>query len=85
MMMRMMKLCILQAGSSVHLTIVDFQRAARSMQQSGIPTSLFFENEDPDEVELIRSFAAVMAEAGLEFEVDTLAGLEVAWGNKAAS
>lgn len=85
MMMRMMKLCILQAGSSVHLTIVDFRRAARSMQQSGIPISLFFENEDPDEVELIRSFAAVMAEAGLDFEVDTLAGLEVAWGNKAAS
>ena len=85
MMMRMMKLCILQAKSSALLTIKDFRRAARSMQQSGIPTALFFENEEPDEIELMRSFSAVMAEAGLEFEVDTLAGLEVAWGHRAAS
>jgi hypothetical protein len=61
-----------------------FRRAARSQQQSGIPTSLFFENADPDEVELIRSFEAVMAESGLDFEVDTPAGFEVAWCNRVA-
>ena len=85
MMMRMIKLCILQAGSPTYLTIKDFRRAAKSMQQSGIPTSLFFESEEPDEIELMRSFSAVMAEAGLDFEVDTLAGLEVACDHRVAS
>ena len=67
MMMRMMKLCILQASSPTCLSIKDFRRAAKSMQQSGIPTSLFFQNKEPDEIELMRSFAAVMAEAGTQF------------------
>jgi hypothetical protein len=85
MMMRIIKLCILRAGSAAQLTIRDFRRAAQAMQQSGIPISSYFEKNDPDEVDLMRSFASVMAEAGLDFEANTLAGLEVAWDDRAVS
>ncbi|MBI6630738.1 TniB family NTP-binding protein [Pontibaca salina] len=62
MMMRLMKLSVLQASSKPRLTSENFRRASCSMQQSGIPASLFFDNEEPDEVDLLRSFAAVMAD-----------------------
>ncbi|MAQ81966.1 MAG: hypothetical protein CMH12_01895 [Maritimibacter sp.] len=79
-MMRVLKLCALATREPRDLELADFALAARAMQQSGIPTSSFFIDEEPDEVDILRSFACTMAEAGLEFSVDSLAGLDLAHG-----
>ena len=83
MMMRLLKTCALGIGKPREMGLADLHRAASSMQQSCIPTASFFESRDPDEVDLMRSFAAIMSEAGLEFSVETLAGLGVEWGAQA--
>lgn len=83
MMMRLLKTCALGIGKPREMGLSDLHRAAASMQQSCIPTASFFETRDPDEVDLMRSFAAIMSEAGLEFGVETLAGLGVEWGAQA--
>ena len=83
MMMRLLKMCTLGIGKPREMGLSDLHRAAASMQQSCIPTASFFETREPDEVDLMRSFAAIMSEAGLEFGVETLAGLGVEWGAQA--
>lgn len=79
MMMRILKLCALGMAKPGKINLGDLHTAASQMQQSGIPIAKFFETRDPDEVDLMRSFAAIMAEAGLEFRIDSLPGLGVEW------
>ncbi|RVV97928.1 hypothetical protein EKE94_10685 [Mesobaculum littorinae] len=80
MMMRILKLCALGKSRPGVIDLRDFHKAASSMQQSGIPTASFFETREPDEVDLMRSYVAIMAEAGLEYRIDSLPGLGVEWG-----
>jgi hypothetical protein len=54
------------------------------MQQSGIPTSSFFKTEEPDEVDILRSFTCTMGEAGLEFSIESLAGFDLVHGAHSA-
>lgn len=83
-MMRLLKLCAFNKQAPQSLELGDFEVAARAMQQSGIPTSSFFEAEEPDEVDILRSFACTMGEAGLEFSVESLAGFDFAHGAHSA-
>ena len=83
MMLRLFKACAIAARDSKQLTLATFVKAASNMQQSGIPVSSFFYDEEPDEVELHRSFASVMSEAGLDFPIQSIAGLEASWAEGA--
>lgn len=80
MMMRILKLCALGMAQPGKINLADLHTTASRMQQSGIPIASFFEARDPDEVDLMRSYAAIMAEAGLDFRVDSLAALGVELG-----
>lgn len=77
--LRLFKLCAISARASNKLTLAHFATAAGKMQQSGIPVSTFFKNDEPDEVELLRSFASIMSEAGLDFPIESIAGLQAFW------
>lgn len=83
MMLRLFKSCAVSERVSKKLSLATFARAASKMQQSGIPVSSFFNDEEPDEVELHRSFASVMSEAGLDFPIQSIAGLEASWAEGA--
>jgi hypothetical protein len=83
MMLRLFKSCAVSERVSRKLSLASFARAASKMQQSGIPVSAFFNDNEPDEVELHRSFASVMSEAGLDFPIQSLAGLEASWAESA--
>ena len=84
MMLRVLKLAALVDETPRSLGLADFLRAARAIQQFGIPAAAFFGECEPDEVELMRSFAVVMSEAGLKFNVESLAGLGVVWDTQVA-
>ena len=83
-MMRLLKLCALKKQAPQTLELADFALAARAMQQSGIPTSSFFKTEEPDEVDILRSFTCTMGEAGLEFSIESLAGFALVHGAHSA-
>ncbi|MDO5758351.1 MAG: TniB family NTP-binding protein [Rhodobacterales bacterium] len=83
-MMRVLKFCALAKQEPRTLMLRDFETAARAMQQSGIPTASFFAKQEPDEVDILRSFACTMSEAGLEFSVESLAGVDLAYGANSA-
>lgn len=82
-MIRIFKLCALNMGQCGDIGLTELHKAASSMQQSGIPVASFFETREPDEVDLMRSFSAIMSEAGLDFSIKSLAGLGVEWGAQA--
>ena len=82
-MIRIFKLCALNMGQCGDIGLTELHKAASSLQQSGIPVASFFETRDPDEVDLMRSFSAIMSEAGLDFSIKSLAGLGVEWGAQA--
>lgn len=82
--MRLLKACVFGKQPPQVLGLAELAMAARATQQSGIPLSLFFAESEPDEVDILRSFATTMSEAGLEFSVDSLAGLELANGAHSA-
>lgn len=82
-MLRLFKTCALSMGQPGDIGLTELHKAASSVQQSGIPIASFFQPREPDEVELMRSFAAIMSEAGLDFSVKTLAGLGVEWAEQA--
>lgn len=84
MVLRILKLLVLIDETPRSLGLADFLRAARALQQSGVPAAAFFGDTEPDEVELMRSFAAVMSEAGLQFNVESLAALGVVWDTRVA-
>lgn len=71
------------AGSALDLR--QFERAARGRQQLPISPAMFFRDEPPDDRALIRSYAVIMAEAGLPFDAETADGLQVTWDMRAAS
>ncbi len=83
-MMRVLKLCALSKKTPCALELGDLEIAARAMQQSGIPTASFFANQEPDELDILRSFATTMSEAGLEFSVESLVGLDLTHGARSA-
>ncbi|WP_135502910.1 TniB family NTP-binding protein [Roseovarius aestuariivivens] len=83
-MMRVLKLSAMTKQEPQPLTLRELEIASRAMQQSGIPTASFFATEEPDEVDILRSFACTMSEAGLEFSVESLAGLDLTYGANSA-
>lgn len=85
MVTRLLKSVAVSTEQTRQIGLSDLRRAAKTMQQSGIPISKFFSDEEPDEIELMRSFAGTMSEAGLEFSVETLTGLGAAWDVREAS
>lgn len=76
MMLRILKILALSSKSPAPISLEDFAAAAAKMQQSSIPISSFFKTEEPDETDLFASFASVMSEAGLDYDVETVFGLE---------
>ncbi len=85
MIARLLKSVALSTELTHQIGLPDLRKAAKAMQQSGIPISKFFSDDEPDEIELMRSFARTMSEAGLDFNAETIPGLEVVWDVKAAS
>ncbi|WP_134679440.1 ATP-binding protein [Paracoccus ravus] len=67
------------------IRLADLRRGAAAMQQSGIRVSSFFESNEPDETDLVRSYAIVMHEAGLNFELSTDVGLKAYWDMEMSS
>lgn len=85
MVTRLLKSVAVSTEQTRQIGLPDLRQAAKSMQQSGIAISKFFSDEEPDEIELMRSFAGTMSEARLEFNVETLTGLGAAWDTREAS
>lgn len=79
-MMKVLKLCAKAKQEPGALHLPDLETAGRAMQQSGIPTASFFAMDEPNEVDILRSYACTMNEAGLEVSVDSMAGLDLSYG-----
>jgi hypothetical protein len=82
--LRILKGALLRA-SHAPLSCDLLQTAAKELQQRPISPQTFFQEEVPEDALLIRSYAAIMAEAGLTFDVHTPSGLQVKWDMRSAS
>ncbi|TMV05672.1 hypothetical protein FGK63_16665 [Ruegeria sediminis] len=83
--LRMIKSALMGATERRRLDADSFAESARRMQQYPIPPFAFFQGDCPDDVLLIRSYATVMAEAGLHFDAECPDGLRVSWDMRLAS
>ncbi|MGH1445208.1 MAG: TniB family NTP-binding protein [Cognatishimia sp.] len=83
--LRMIKSTLMGAGERRHLDTAAFAETARRMQQQPISPFAFFQGDCPDDVMLIRSYATVMAEAGLHFNAESPNGLQVSWDTRLVS
>jgi hypothetical protein len=82
--LRILKTALLRAAEAP-LSLDLMRTVAEGLQQRPIAPLTFFQDELPEDALLIRSYAAIMAEAGLAIDVQTPAGLQVKWDMRSAS
>ncbi len=82
--LRILKAALLRAAETP-LSMDLLRTVAKGLQQRPISPLSFFQGEMPEDALLIRSYAAIMAEAGLAFDVHTPDGLQVKWDMRSAS
>jgi hypothetical protein len=82
--LRILKSALLRAAEAP-LSMDLLQTVAKGLQQRPIAPLTFFQDDLPEDALLIRSYAAIMAEAGLTFDVHTPDGLQVKWDLRSAS
>jgi hypothetical protein len=84
MALRILKAALLRAAETP-FSLDLLRTVAKGLQQRPIAPMTFFQDELPEDALLIRSYAAIMAEAGLTFDVHTPEGLQVMWDMRSAS
>jgi hypothetical protein len=82
--LRILRVSLLRAAETP-LSMDLLRTVTKSLQQRPISPLKFFQEELPDGALLIRSYAAIMAEAELTFDVHTPGGLQVKWDMRSAS
>jgi hypothetical protein len=82
--LRILKATLLRAAEAP-FSMDLLRTVAKGLQQRPIAPLTFFQDELPEDTLLIRSYGAIMTEAGLPFDVHTADGLQVKWDMRSAS